>query len=1220
MARTTDHLRGLSREDERRLERLFTDFESAWKSGPRPRVADFLPKEPPRTRRAALVELVLIDLEYGLKVDPYLRIESHLSEFPELAADPDVLVALAVQEYGVRGENGIEPSVQEYLSRFPSISRQLATRLGSWDGDGPSSASKTGSHPPREDVRPHDDSVPDALPEDGTPRYHRIRPYAKGGLGEVFVAQDATLHREVALKRILPRFADDPHVRRRFLREVEITARLDHPGIAPIHELILDKHGRHWYVMRFVRGRTLRVEIERYYAKLPTADETVKVLDFRNMLGRFVSVCETIAYAHRRGFVHRDLTPANIMLGDYNETIVLDWGFATASGDPEGNGEVHGVSSPPDASLMVSGKLFGTPAFMSPEQAAGHQSAVGPRSDVYCLGAIFYMLLTGRAPFQGSDVPTILKKIQDGDLEPARRIRGEVPAALEAICLKAMRLDPDDRYPDARSLANEIQRWLGDERVAAYREPIRLRARRWARRHKTELASIGAALLVAGLAGLAFGFNQINQRWRTEAAVVKQLDKAERIAAQAREEEDRTKWHDAIKLCDEARDNIERVNGSAVLLGRVVDATKAFREGEDELTLKQELEDALIKGVEVRPDGHFDIKAKLDAYHRAFGNHGLDIDGMSTQAVAAKIREHRLKDTLIASLDDWIQDENDIRQYKLITIVSEADTDPRRIEFRKAIIERDVPKMLSLARAIGDKSQVGPLQLHNIGKALSKADRLSEAAEFLRDSRQVHRGDLWLGITLTNVYARMSPPEVKLAIPVQEALVSLRPEKAALRFNLGNLLRSDGQIDQAIAEYQRAVKLKAEYVEAHYGLGFAYSMIRDSSGTSTHYREAIEQFREALRRRPDFTDAHNAYIQALSGRNELNLALEEYREQIARNPKQAGSHYGLATTLWYNGDPDGAILEYQEAVKHDPKFGWAHHNLGNLHLHVKKDPTQAIKAHRKAVEASPELCVAHLGLADALTQSADANPGLASACEEAADEYRRAIKLKYDLWQAHAALGKLLKGQAKFSEALAELKLGRDLAASQKQDAPVAAEIAILERFIAFESRLPALLKGDAKPANVEERLGLGELCFAKKMYASAAQFWADAFAADPKTVESPGKPHRYNAACAAAQAGMGNDADSRPDESLRSILRGQALGWLKDELEAYKKQLGDRSPDERESIAKSLEQWKKDTDLDGVRGGLGFQTLSRAERETWHSLWDEVETVVATARGTVRH
>src|SRR5262245_45118994 len=365
-----------------------------------------------------------------------------------------------------------------------------------------------------------DSARPESRGPGGLGPYTDLTPHARGGLGEVLKATDADLHRTVAVKRLLDAHADHPASQRRFLLEAEVTARLEHPGVVPVYALLRDDRCRPCYAMRLIHGQTLADAIADYHS----ADDagSADPVSFRRLLQAFLQVCQTVAYAHSRGIIHRDLKPANVMLGKFGETLVLDWGLAKAVGRPD---DVRATS--PETTLQLGdtavceetafGSAVGTPAFMSPEQAAGRWDVVGAASDIYSLGAVLFTVLAGRPPLIKGSWPELLQQIQRGDFPRPRQVKAGVPAALEAVCRRAMALEPHNRYASAQDLAADVERWLADETVTAWREPLRVRGWRWVRRHKP-LVSAAGALLATVLVAAATGLVLLDRKNREVAA------------------------------------------------------------------------------------------------------------------------------------------------------------------------------------------------------------------------------------------------------------------------------------------------------------------------------------------------------------------------------------------------------------------------------------------------------------------------------------------------------------------------------------------------------------------------------------------------------------------------------------------------------------------------------------------------------------------------------
>jgi eukaryotic-like serine/threonine-protein kinase len=303
-------------------------------------------------------------------------------------------------------------------------------------------------------------------PDFSATKYKLLRELASGGMGIVYLAEDPELTRQVAIK-VLNVSEMNEDTRRRMLREAQIIARLEHPGIVPVHDVGTLPDGRIYYAMKLVRGKRL----DEYAREVTSKNERLR---------KFQLVCDAVAFAHSHGVVHRDLKPQNIMIGSFGEVLVLDWGVAKIVRDqpdlseadtlPLSNNKVKALAS----DETTHGTVIGTPNYMSPEQALGDTRLVDERSDVFSLGSILYFLLTGQSPHMTPDGPP----------SKPREIDPKVAKGAEAVCLKAMSADRSLRYSSASELSSDVGNLLDANPVTAYRETLLEKTSRWINKNR----------------------------------------------------------------------------------------------------------------------------------------------------------------------------------------------------------------------------------------------------------------------------------------------------------------------------------------------------------------------------------------------------------------------------------------------------------------------------------------------------------------------------------------------------------------------------------------------------------------------------------------------------------------------------------------------------------------------------------------------------------------
>jgi serine/threonine protein kinase/Flp pilus assembly protein TadD len=840
-------------------------------------------------------------------------------------ASMESLVARVADEFLERQKNGERPDIEEYAARYPEAAELLRKVLASLELIGRSQFGGPG-------LSATADEPPATLGD-----FRILREVGKGGMGVVYEAEQLSLRRRVALK-VLPFAATmDARQLQRFHNEAQAAACLHHTNIVPVFSVGCER-GVHFYAMQFIDGQPLSELIRQLRQRekkaptvakgeptvvyetpanaaastlLPVADKTPLTGEgrrgqdyFRKVAELGVQAAEALDHAHQLGIVHRDIKPANMLLDGTGRVWITDFGLAHMQ---------HG-----EASLTMTGQTVGTPRYMSPEQALAKRVSIDHRTDVYSLGVTLYELLTLRPAFASEDRQELLRQIAFEDPSRPRRLERAIPAELEIIVLKAMEKRPQDRYGTAQELADDLERWLKHEPIHARRPSLLQRSAKWGRRHKPAVAASALVLLMALILAVYVGWMRHDQAVRRAAS--------EQVILAALEES--RDWQEQRRL-PEALSAARRADGLAAGADVHESLRQQVRARLADLELLERLENVRLETMTEYKDNGFDYAGADDRYGQMLRDWDVDVEALAPEEAAERIRRTTVAAELAAVLDHWAgvrqksRGAEDLSWKHFLQVARLADPDAWRTRLREARERRDFQALRALA-ASEEVWTLPPGTLDILGIAFEEDRPFCTRQEvFLREAQRRYPNDFWLNLQLFDFFSDMQPAQWEEAFHFAGVLVALQPMNASTHLNLGVTLWNKGRLDEAIAEYREAIRLKKDYAPAHNNLGI---VLRDKG----QFDEAIAEYRKTLRIKRDFAPGHNNLGVVLHDKGQLEEAIAEYREAIRIKKDYAEAHCGLGVALRGKGQLDEAIAEYHEAMRLKKDFAEAHINLGYL--------------------------------------------------------------------------------------------------------------------------------------------------------------------------------------------------------------------------------------------------------------------------------------------------
>jgi serine/threonine-protein kinase len=766
-------------------------------------------------------------------------------------------------------------------------------------------------------------------------------------------------------------FAADIPSRSRFLAEAEITGGLEHPGVIPVYGLGQFDDGRPFYAMRFIRGDSLREAIERFHkAEGPSREPGERSLALRRLIGRFLDVCNAVEYAHSRGVLHRDIKPGNVMLGPYGETLVVDWGLAKVVGCSDGAEPTLRPPAESGYAETLPGSVIGTPGYMSPEQARGDLKMLGPACDVYSLGATLYHLLTGRPAFEPANFSELQTQIINGQFAPPHEVNRSVPRALEAVCLKAMAREPDDRYVSPRALADDIEHWLADEPVSARHEPWAVRARRWLARHRT-LVTASAAAAAVGLVGLATVVllqQRANQALRTSNINL--------LIANTREQ------------------NARRLAQTRYALARK--AVEAYYTGasEDVLLKQPELEDLRKRLLQTAlefyremattlTDSSDNTPATRDELARAYAAVASITQevGSKEDALAALERVRTiLEDLLRAKPEDESLRRRLARCLQLLANVSQstgrrdeaASTYNRALSLREGLLSEHPDDAALRLETAWVHQNIGSFH-QEVGRRADALRSFQQALVHLDEVARLHPDDVAcqnsragvlhdIGLLEGRANLQDGIRALEKAVELRRRIVHDHPhDDFGLRFlarscnDLAGLFWRSHRFDEALGHYQEALalnkdlarrhptvnELRWEVATAHYNIGLVH-------GAANRLNQARESLRAALSIREAMVQAHASIVSYQLGLSDVYFQLGYVHRRLG-HLDQAISWYGKALPL--QKDAHRAQPDLTNAIS---GLGWTYNNLGYLQL-ITGRIAEALQSYEQSLKFRQQL-------------------------------------------------------------------------------------------------------------------------------------------------------------------------------------------------------------------------------------------------------------------------
>jgi serine/threonine protein kinase/Flp pilus assembly protein TadD len=1053
-----------------RIDQVCTRFEAAWQAGTPPRLEDWLGGIGEADRPALIKELLLLEVYYRSPGGEEVSVEEYRRRFPELEETWLHKVLASAQQEPANSNQftwdaGTELNAKKGSDRLqPRNRRSFSPSAADVSTAASESIRYVGNYELREEI-------------------------GRGGMGVVYRGHDAELNRTLAVKVLLEKHRDNEELKRRFLEEAQIMGQLQHPGVAPIHEIGQLADGRPFFSMKQIMGQTLSemlksrsqesgvrnqesgvrgqgpevrgqesgVRSQENKLEVPVRGKSASAADHSplathhsptdlpRLLGIFEQVCQTVAAAHSRGILHRDLKPQNVMVGAFGEVQVMDWGLAKRIADcslqiaDSKNSTQESLCENRQSGISnlqstQAGRVLGTPAYMAPEQARGEVEKLDERCDVFGLGAILCELLTGRPPFPGDTQMDSHRKAMQCVLgETFARLDGcGADAELVQLARRCLAAEKENRPRTATEVAAAMADYQNGvaqrlQRAEIDRAQAQVKVAEECRRRRVWVALTAIVVVFAALTtwAVVWYFQDREERATADA----NRDKREALAEAERQAEQ--KRQKAKQAAD--RQQLEQ-NGEAIL-ATVRPLQKALHrqlaDAKEAAALLSDIDrwsglvsktraiwkeaDALVAGGKGLLEGSA-LPAQLAALDQQLRADKENLDR------AKELDDIRLKAATLPGYDD---EEIPAKEYPLFFQKIKQDVEKGNVDELAAQISQS-PIRYALVAALDHWADVLPVESPLVNRLLDIARQADPDPwrNQVRDRKTWTNPPALMKLAKKAKLEEQTPQVILLlfyrinklghtaeaAALVRQALLA-HPKDFWLHVALGNSLKDPGE---QVGCYRAALAARPDSSAAYCNLGMA--LMRQNN-----LEEALACYEKALKIDPKHDRVHSNLAVVFARKNDFDRAITCLKEALKWNSNFALTHYNLGAALQKKGDWDGAIPCWEKAIAlieaqgHDPYnvAGKSHSSLGNALVHKNNLPA-AISHCKKGLELYPMNAKAHFAMGGALTAQGN--------LKEAIPFFHQGLQISPNDPYGHWYLAKALRKQNDVKGAVAALR------------------------------------------------------------------------------------------------------------------------------------------------------------------------------------------------------